>query len=213
MKVQCPNCMEIVEMDQFSTADDGLRFICSECKFRNFLPNLESMELPDGRDNAPQLIEAAKPPMIQPGDTLCPKCGHLQPQSEACHKCGLSFVDFDPSTLPPDPPEAVQLWHKVLEQPNSLQLHENFVTACQNADRVDYATRQYRSQEYNPHMTEMVKKMQERILTITQSQIAPFDLENAYHPSPSSGLKAFLWVAAIASMISGLVWVFFEVNQ
>ena len=39
MKVQCPQCREIVEMVEFSTSEEGLGFTCSNCNESIFLAN------------------------------------------------------------------------------------------------------------------------------------------------------------------------------
>lgn len=162
MKVQCPQCREIVEMVAFSTSDAGLRFTCGNCNQAIFLANPKA--------------EEAKPepaPPAQPDEVVCPKCGNSQKDSHACHRCGLMFEKFDESSLPPDPEEAAALWKEVQLLPADESRHEAFLEACQKADRLDYAARQYRLMLREPSNKAVAEKMLERIFQKAQAQLAP----------------------------------------
>ena len=131
MKVQCPECRDIVEMKQFSTSAEGLRFCCDSCQAICFIPNANSL-IPD-REQTGQTKQNKEPPTpvdevynppAQPAPKpdkqlvlTCPKCGHAQAAGDNCNRCGLSFSKFDPANLPPDPKEAVDIWQEILSNP------------------------------------------------------------------------------------------------
>jgi len=164
MKVQCPQCREIVEMEEFSTSAEGLRFTCGNCKKDNFLANPQTDES----------VEESKPaPAADGGEVTCPKCGHSQKDAYACHRCGLVFDKFDESSLPPDPEEAAALWKEAVLLPTDEGRHEAFIEACQQADRLDYAARQYRLMLREPDKKELAEKMLEKLFFKAQAQLAP----------------------------------------
>ncbi len=168
MKVQCPQCREIVEMEDFSTSEAGLRFTCGNCNQTSFLENLrkgESGEEPAG---------PAQPAV--PDEVTCPKCGHSQRDPYACHRCGLVFSKFDQSKLPPDPEEAAALWKEIRLLPADDSRHQAFLEACLKADRLDYAARQYRLMLNDPAGKATAEKMLERLFAKAQAQLAPVSL-------------------------------------
>jgi hypothetical protein len=166
MKVQCPDCREIVEMVEFSTSEEGLGFTCGNCKKAVFLAN----------PKAAGPVKKARPepaPPAPPDEVICPKCGHGQKDTYACHRCGLVFEKFDESNLPPDPEEAAALWKEIQLLPADESRHEAFLEACQKADRMDYAARQYRLILREPAKKALAEKMLERIFKKAQAQLAP----------------------------------------
>ena len=160
MKVQCPQCGEMVEMVDFQTSAEGLRFTCSNCKKESLLTSQKAEE-----PETP--VEAA------PGEVICPKCGHSQKDPYACHRCGLVFEKFDESSLPPDPPEAAELWKEVELLPADEGRHEAFIEACQQAGRLDYAARQYRMMLRQPEHKALAEKMLDQLFSKAQAQLAP----------------------------------------
>jgi ribosomal protein S27AE len=168
MKVQCPQCREIVEMEDFSTSDAGLRFTCGNCNQTSFLANPHKSE--SGAERA-ETAQAAVP-----DEVICPKCGHAQRDPYACHRCGLVFSKFDQSKLPPDPEEAAALWKEIRLLPADDSLHEAFLDACLKADRLDYAARQYRLMLREPASKATAEKMLERLFAKAQAQLAPVSM-------------------------------------
>ena len=168
MKVQCPQCREIVELVDFSTSDAGLRFTCGNCKKENFLTN------PGVEESKTEPAEPAPAePVAPPGEVICPKCGHGQKDAFACHRCGLVFEKFDESQLAPDPEEAAGLWKELQLLPADESRHEAFLDACQKADRLDYAARQYRLMLRDPSHKTVAEKMLEKLFSKAQAQLAP----------------------------------------
>lgn len=163
MKVQCPQCGEMIEMVDFQTSAEGLRFTCSNC-------GKESLLASPKEEEAKQ--EPAKP-APPPGELICPKCGHSQKDPYACHRCGLVFEKFDESQLPPDPEEAAALWKELLLLPADEARHEAFLEACQKVNRLDYAARQYRLMLRQPEHKAQAEKMLEKLFSKAQAQLAP----------------------------------------
>ncbi len=186
MKVQCPSCREIVEMSDFATSEAGLKFKCSGCQAENFLGNPRQSQAPD-----PEPSPEPRPTSSE--EIICPKCGHAQYDPEACHRCGLMFDRFDPSRLPPDPAEAASIWDLILMKPDDQDLHERFIAACFSADRLDYATRQYRRWSRESARTELAEKMLGRVAQKGQTQVAPSSLTPAARGSKRTA-KLLIWI-------------------
>ncbi|MFH2001133.1 MAG: hypothetical protein ABIK28_15735 [Planctomycetota bacterium] len=225
MKVQCPHCREIIEMERFSTSDEGLRFVCSDCHEQNFLQNpcrVACKAVAEVHGSDLRKTETPKPspePSSAPAkrfkefeggedEVVCPKCGHAQTDHEACHCCGLSFTLFDPGKLPPDPREAARLWESVLEQPDDLGLHDRFVEACNKADRLDYAHRKYRIFERETGRIDLVETMRYRIQELAQVHLSAFNLSPSASTHESSRQRKTLWIIVA---IMGLIWIAYVV--
>ncbi len=213
MKVQCPECREIVAMVEFSTSAEGLRFKCAECGRTHFLANPDNLdaEVGDGA-RAVSPAEEAAAPGPDPDERLCPKCGHAQSGGQACNKCGLDFLRFDPSNLPPDPPEAADLWTKVLDAPGEDDLHERFIQACNQAGRLDFATRQYRILSREPGMGAVAERMRVRIVSLAQAQLANPALEAGPSDAPKHTSRLVLWILLILAM-GGLGYLIYSSSE
>jgi hypothetical protein len=111
--------------------------------------------------------------VASPGEVICPKCGHSQKDPYACHRCGLVFGKFDQSKLPPDPREAAALWKELQAEFANESRHEAFLDACQKANRLDYAARQYRLMLREPAKQKLAERMLERLFSRAQAQLAP----------------------------------------
>lgn len=135
------------------------------------------------------------------GDVICPKCGHSQSDSEDCHRCGLVFSRFDPMTMPPDPEEAAEIWRHVARHPEDLSMHDHFIEACHQADRLDYARRQYNLLARKPGLTEVLDHVKPKIQSLISAELAP--LEFALPPTrPASGSRGrkLAWTVVILAV-------------
>jgi len=153
----------MVEMVDFQTSAEGLRFTCSNCKQESLLTSPKAESTPPA-------------PTAETGEVICPKCGHSQKDPFACHRCGLVFGKFDESSLPPDPEGAAGLWKEVLLLPTDESRHEAFIEACQQAGRLDYAARQYRLMLRQPEHKDLAEQMLEKLFSKAQAQLAPVTL-------------------------------------
>jgi hypothetical protein len=155
----------MVEMVDFQTSAEGLRFTCSNCKKESLL-------------TSPGTEPAQPAPMVEPGEVICPKCGNSQKDPYACHRCGLVFDKFDESNLPPDPEEATAMWKELQLMPADQERHEAFLEACQKINRLDYAARQYRLMLRKPQHKALAEKMLEELFSKAQAQLAPVTMSS-----------------------------------
>jgi ribosomal protein S27AE len=205
MKIQCPRCKEIVEMERFATSDEGLRFSCGACGERVFVENRRSLP-PEAPSALPSPASGPPPIPGKPGQTVCPKCGHAQDDPVACHRCGLMFSRFDPSLLPPDPPAAVEAWERVLRQPEDDAAHGAFLDACRAAGRLDVAARQYRIWSREPGREESARRMLERVAELGRASLAAPLATGPREPSSIvTAARVLKWLAVLA-LLGGLTY-------
>ncbi|HUU02807.1 MAG TPA: hypothetical protein VM425_15345 [Myxococcota bacterium] len=201
MKVQCPNCREIVEMEIFSTTEAGLFFDCPGCGNSNFIASPEARE-----KSAPE--PPSETPAASCAEIVCPKCGHAQNDSYACHLCGLVFAKFDAAGEPPEPPAARDLWLRIEAGPQDEDLHEEFIKASLAAGRPDYAARRYRVLSRKPGRQELAEKMLARLQAKSQAQLAPVALAPGAVDNPRRWGKMVTWIllAASAALLAYLLY-------
>ncbi len=207
LKIQCPECREIAAMEEFSTSETGLRFRCGDCGQEIFVPNPDNI---DNLDNLGKERQQATEAADSAGEIVCPKCGHAQTVDEACRLCGLNFLRFDPANLPPDPPEAAGLWEQLIERPDEMDLHERFVKACSDAERLDYATRQYRILGRRPGMAEVAERLKLRVLSLAQARIAPIGLDAGPRDDPGHRNRIFMWVMLLLALAGFIFLVYYS---
>lgn len=202
MKIQCPHCKEIVELERFDTSEQGLHFCCGACGERVFFENRRSLppaEVPAPGDGPPPIPG-------EPGETVCPKCGHAQTDPVACHLCGLVFARYDPARLPPDPPEAVAAWERVRKQPQEEKAHEEFQNACLRSGRLDFAVRCYRKWSREPGREELTRRMLDRVAQLGQASLgAP--LAGAPRDNPAATVGRVLKWLIVLIILGSLVYV------
>lgn len=223
MKVQCPSCREIVDMQEFETSAEGLRFVCSACGASNFIANPSGPAA--GTTGAPEqavaggVLSAAGPEALAPAaparagaaadEILCPKCGHAQSDPFACHRCGLVFERFDPSKLPPDPLEAARLWDQLEQRPGDEELHERFVHECTQLDRLDYATRQYRILARREGGREVAERMLARVAELGQARLPASVSSHEQTREQGKTLRLILWAVVLLGL-GALAWAVFQ---
>jgi hypothetical protein len=196
MKVQCPACREIIEMEKFSTTDAGLSFVCTNCSTANFIKNPQSQSTSSSPDPAPDQAQADQE---DAGKIVCPKCGNSQTDPYACHLCGLVFSKVAPDSLPPDPPEAAELWQQITSNPTDEDLHESFMKTCIAANRLDYAARQYRIFSRQPGQQQIAERMLARLLAKGQAHLAPSSLAPGSREDPKRKGRILFWILLVLS--------------
>ncbi len=200
MKVQCPACREIVEMEVFSTTEAGLSFDCPGCGKSNFIPNPQADKELHTQAPAETATETVAEQDAGDDEIVCPKCGHAQKDLYACHRCGLVFAKFDASNEPPEPNAARELWLRIEADPHDQDLHEEFIKASMEARRPDYAARNYRILSRKPGMGELAEKMLVRLQTKLQAQLAPGSLSPTSSDNPRRWGKILIWTLLAASI-------------
>ncbi len=209
MKVQCPKCKDIVEMRDFVTSDEGLRFPCPACGESNFLPSLADDESPtmpaldkptspEGRAVPASVFEPAQ------GEVICPKCGHTQLLDEACHRCGLMFARYDADNLPPEPELAVAVWQSILANPDDETLHDQFLDSCVRSNRLDYASRQYRILTRSELHRQKAQLRLDRIFNLAQAHMGGQTLVPPTQGGPSRWSVIIMWTV-IALLVAGAI--------
>ncbi|MBW1806740.1 MAG: hypothetical protein JRJ87_01010 [Deltaproteobacteria bacterium] len=201
MKVQCPACRDIIEMEKFSTSDAGLSFVCTNCSASNFIKNPQSQSQtagssPPATSHAGDQVQAE---LEDSGNIVCPKCGHSQADPHACHLCGLVFSKVDQASLPPDPAEAADLWQQITSNPDDEDLHESFMKTCIAANRLDYAARQYRIFSRQPGQQQISERMLSRLLAKGQAHMAPASLAPGAREDPKRKGRIIFWVLMLLS--------------
>jgi hypothetical protein len=179
IKIQCPECREIVSLERFTTDREGLHFECAECGRVNLVANADN--LPGAAataDPAPAATAGAAAAAGADG-IMCPKCGHTQTGGQSCHRCGLDFLRFDPANLPQPPPGAAELWSAIEARPDDADQLQRFVDLCAEHDRLDFASRQARILARQPGGAAAAAQLQARIAALAQARLA------AIAPSPA----------------------------
>lgn len=145
----------------------------------------------------PRAPETASP-------VVCPKCGHAQESGAACHRCGLMFAKFDRNLLPPDPAAAVLLWEQLRSSPEDRSRHQEFIQACLEANRLDYASRQYRLFSREPGRGELGEKMLEIVQQRAQALLAPAVISGEARRNQGKQ-RSRLWVWIALALCLGLL--------
>lgn len=77
MKAECPNCGTIYHVDGSKISDKGAYATCAKCRTRFYIEKQKA----DSEEFKEETI-------------TCPNCGHQQPKSAECEKCGNVFSKY-----------------------------------------------------------------------------------------------------------------------
>jgi predicted Zn finger-like uncharacterized protein len=78
MKARCPSCETGYRIDDSKIPEKGIQARCPKCQTRFFLKKEDSLQLENSSRD----------------DIVCPKCGHEQPESDSCIKCGIIYAKY-----------------------------------------------------------------------------------------------------------------------
>jgi hypothetical protein len=143
MRVQCEHCESFVQVERLSTIDGGVGFHCAACGAANRV-GVTSAPAP-----AAETDVAVAPGVVVPALQLCPKCGHLQDDDFACHRCGLVFSRFDGAAADPlaghPAADAIRArWERLRDDLDDEPGHHAFIQMCVEQSLLDYAGACYR---------------------------------------------------------------------
>jgi predicted Zn finger-like uncharacterized protein len=83
MKVQCPNCKAVYNIDDSKIPEKGTHATCAKCKTRF---EVKKKSLAPGGEASQTII-------------TCPNCGHVNISSDKCSQCGSVFSEEDKGKL------------------------------------------------------------------------------------------------------------------
>jgi len=86
MKIQCPNCKAVYQINDSKIPEKGANATCPKCKTRFYIKKIQKEQ------EAPK--EGEKGEIIP-----CPNCGHLNISSDSCASCGAVFSNEDKEKL------------------------------------------------------------------------------------------------------------------
>jgi hypothetical protein len=133
VRVECERCENFAEIGRLGVVEGGLGFVCPTCGAANVVAGPEA------------------PPEPAPvAENACPKCGHVQADEHACHRCGLVFARFDAASagdpLAGHPAEAAirARWAALQGRLDDREGHLAFIQLCAEQNLLEYAGHCYR---------------------------------------------------------------------
>jgi phage FluMu protein Com len=193
LKMRCPDCQKLYSVDPAWFQDPGpegdgsLLFDCAACSTRfaavlspgdsPFLetlkvqyPAIETLE-PEAEPAAPAMVREAAPaaPIIE---AKCPKCETPHPATaQECGSCGLIFAKFKPvfegmvgEVRLNGRQELVELWERVVANYEDESMHDQFISACFDAEALAFASQKYGRVLAAAPQEEIAQRMKKRIM-------------------------------------------------
>jgi predicted Zn finger-like uncharacterized protein len=84
MKIQCPNCKTVYQLDDKKIPNRKIKFKCRQCQNPVYIHKKNG---------------SAKEPS-DPKEMVCPKCGRRQAVSDECVHCGITVTQYSPEAKP-----------------------------------------------------------------------------------------------------------------
>ena len=155
LKVRCPSCTKLYEVESEDIHDETPLFQCVNCDqyfsfelTQDILINDEPQNILTFAVNASRQAEPLlhTEPSQQPMKS-CPKCSALNNlQAQECYSCHVIFERL--KDLPLDPtlkaqPSLVRKWKNLLENFDSVRLHDEFLLSCQQLEALPFAMSKY----------------------------------------------------------------------
>jgi predicted Zn finger-like uncharacterized protein len=84
MKIQCPNCKTVYQLDDKKIPNKKIKFKCRECQNSVYIHKKNSSD-------------GAAP---HPKQMVCPKCGRRQAVSDECVHCGITVATYKREVKP-----------------------------------------------------------------------------------------------------------------
>ncbi len=163
MRVTCSACGAASDRQGLDALPGGFGFECPGCGHGNVLAPMAPPAAPPPapRADAGEAAPSATPPEpddrgefdLPEGMSACPKCGHVQRDADACHRCGLMFslvasgraaFSTDPLEGHPSAKELRELWGRLKKDLDDDEGHRRFVERCSLEDALEFAGDCYR---------------------------------------------------------------------
>lgn len=173
MKIRCPSCAKLYEVENDDITSETPLFQCISCESRfsfeyppadpkNVICFKVSLEQPEPEPpskeetfasilKSERAIDAERQSMeTEPGSQemkSCPKCGALNGRrSKECYSCHVIFEKLE--GLHKDPslkaqPSLVRKWKNLVENFDNEDLHDEFIRSCHELDALKFAIMKY----------------------------------------------------------------------
>jgi phage FluMu protein Com len=169
LKMRCPDCNKLYSVDSAWFQDPGpdgdgsLQFDCAACSTRfaavlstGDTPFLETFRVPEAAMEIPEaepapLAVRETSPAVPVVEAKCPKCEAPHPATaQECASCGLIFAKFKPvfegmvgEVRLTGRQELVELWERVVANYEDEAMHDQFISACFDAEALAFASQKY----------------------------------------------------------------------
>lgn len=106
-------------------------------------------------------------------ERACPRCGSTMPGRPACPRCGLRVEFRERYAASLELPESLApLWDAVAAKWETPGLHELFLQACHNEQKLDLAAARYRALREDPVRGAQAQAAIERIVALAETALA-----------------------------------------
>ena len=208
MKTQCPGCGASVEL-VFAPVPGGIQVTCPDCRRTSFV----AASAP-----SPPAAEAARAPRARAGEKECPKCGEVQPEADACRRCGLVFARWQGGAVAAADDvdaEAARLWATCEAAWDEPSRHDAFIAFCQQRAQLPLAAARYRTAGLargadDAMVTRALARLSKLALTtleLSAQRERPVERALPYRKTLT------VLVALLGLLALGLVWAVFKQQQ
>ncbi len=228
MQVTCQSCQTASDRAGLDAVQGGFGFVCGDCGHTNLLapmavpdPGPEPAPLEAPEPGAALEPEASDPEAVSiPGRTACPKCGNVQRDHYACHRCGLVFANVKAgnSTFTADPldgrADAKSLrehWAGLRKDLDHVDAHRQFIERCGLSNALDFAGECYRrltpsGQPEDPRVAEYRKQ-------IIAAAVANVDRRGQRAQDAATNLRRLLVMLVGAALLLGFAIGYFLLSR
>lgn len=159
LKVRCPSCAKLYEVESDEILNETPIFQCISCESRfGFEYSSEEqtvsnpisaflLQTPIQKEIAAQQQEVSQKQAAQAELKACPKCSALnERKSSECYSCHVIFARLE--GLPEDAslraqPSLVRKWKNILENFDNEELHNQFIRDCHELEALRFAMMKY----------------------------------------------------------------------
>lgn len=228
MKVLCPLCDRLGELNQFRFEQGALRVTCVKCGVETLIhaavasapesvnspvPSAPRLSSSPGASNVvhlkspsteavEQAAAAAQQELFSVPDGLCPKClVRRLDGAAACGQCGLVFELFDPQAL--EPPEwLVTEWKALLRSWGDEAVHDQLRKQAMQVEALAAVGRLYRLRLASMPDDPFALRGREEVVRLAS---VPVSTRGSAENKRGSTLKLFLVVGIFALTLIGAV--------